>query len=142
MWARQLLVTTYMGLGIYAPIYLVSTILYRRKKYVFLSLLSLFCLFFCCFSLVCYVSYSSRRLSLRDITHRMCPDILRSSVFLGVFGFTFFAFVSYFITFSFIFSSLYLFIYLYYYIIKCFVMISFDCCRYAQYASLGRKISN
>jgi len=53
-----------MGLGIYAPIYVVTTLVMRRKK-----------------------------LTLRDITHRMSPDILRSSVFLGVFGFVFFLFI-------------------------------------------------
>jgi len=64
MWIRQLVLTTYCGLGIYAPIYFVSTLLFRRRK-----------------------------LTLKDITHRMFPDIFRSSLFLGVFGCVFFAFI-------------------------------------------------
>lgn len=34
MWTRQLLVTMKAGFGIYAPIYIVSTLALRRKRYI------------------------------------------------------------------------------------------------------------
>lgn len=35
-WFKQIFISTKEGLGIYAPIFLVSAILFRRKKYVLL----------------------------------------------------------------------------------------------------------
>jgi len=57
MWVWQILVSTKSAFGIYAPIFIVSTILFRRKK-----------------------------LSLKELVVRTAPEILRSSLFVGVFG--------------------------------------------------------